>query len=73
MHQILDGDKSTFRNTIIIMKETILGIIGTTFSFGGIYISLQQVELYLRIISLVIGIIVGITTWIMLLKGKKLK
>jgi hypothetical protein len=55
------------------MKETILGIIGTTFSFGGIYISLQQIELYLRIISLIIGIIVGITTWIMLIKDKKLK
>jgi hypothetical protein len=51
------------------MKITIAtGITGTTFSFGGIYVSMQAVEMWLRLTSLTIGIVVGILTIILLIR-----
>lgn len=54
------------------MKITIaLGLTGSTFSFGGIYLSLQALEMWLRLTSLTIGIIIGILTIISLIRRLK--
>jgi hypothetical protein len=51
-----------------IRSEIAHGLTGVSFSTAGIYVSTQNVEAWLRIASLLIGIAVGVATFISIVR-----
>lgn len=46
-------------------------IIGVVAPLSGAAVSLSEINEYLKAASLVVGIVVGVTSWILLIRGKK--
>jgi hypothetical protein len=52
----------------VVRSEVTHGLTGTGCSIGGIYVSTQNIEAWLRIASLLIGIAVGVATLISIVR-----